>query len=97
MATPSPTLKIIVKAGDYSGARTKNDRFPILSTIMCSLSTFGGGFLGDTRENQFRLYLELDSTNFGLPIVNLDYLRHYRLIDESFRSIRGLLSMFSLQ
>ena len=46
---------------------------------------------------EFRLYLELDSTNFGVTIVNLDYLIHSRLTDECCKAIKGILSIFLLQ
>ena len=69
---------------------------PLLTKFESSSSKFGGGFFGVIRKNEFRLYLELDLTNFGMPIVNFDYIKHYRLISEGCKAIKGLLSRFLL-
>ena len=71
--------------------------FPNLTSVKCSCCIFGGADVGDSGKNQFRLYLELDSSILRLPIVNFDYLRHSRLIGEGFRAIRALLSSFLIQ
>ena len=65
-----------------------------LASVNLSPSSFGGGFLEVIGKNEFRLYIEIDSTNFGLSIVNFDYIQHSRIIGEGCRAIRGLLSRF---
>ena len=62
--------------------------------INCNCSLFGGVDLGVIGKIEFKLYLEQDSTNFGVPIVNFDYLQHYRLNGVCFRAIRELLNRF---
>ena len=75
----------------------KMAEMPLLTGVKSNSSKFGGGFVGVIGQNEFRLYLKLDLTNFGVSIVNFDYLRHSRLIGEGYRAIIGLLSRFCLQ
>ena len=68
--------------GGFLGKEPLLVEIPTLTEFKFILSKISGAFLGVIGQNKFRLYLEIDSTNFGVPIVNFDYLRHYRAIGE---------------
>ena len=67
-----------------------------LTIDKCNISIFGGASLRDTGLNLFWLYLELDSPNFGVPIVNFDYIQNSRLNGVGFRAIGGIFSSLFL-
>ena len=87
------TFNASSQLGGFLGNEPLLVEIPTLTEFKFILSKISGAFLGVIGKNEFRLYLEIDSTNFGVPIVNFNYIQHSRLNGICFIAFRELLKM----